>query len=1174
MNKGTSRETRKNIALSADYISVDERNLLDRMQFTLNFSQLVNFYGPQNKVAGHWHSFLLNDPAFIIAMIAATDLNQFKLNTEDFEYQPDLSGEITHVRQVTNELLAVVESWSGLLSGANYKGTLQKEIDKLLGAVNDWNNFPEENPDLTALKENYESIFGSVVYMKGKAVKSFDEELLKSNHQPHIGLLIAFFKLFKNLQKDINAITGKHLDFYYLDLLQQKQKKAVPASAILALKLQPGASELQVNAGDRFDFVFENKQQSTFEVTAATTINKAQITDVRTLYKSNYHPFSDQFNEDDFSINILYQADVLDQLNNLPPAGADENEFLPATLGEEKAHQLSNNKNITLSDVGILITSPALILEKGRQEINLTFKITPTSYAESRAAFEGLVAQEFEQERNVSPDREKLRQRIVSDFFNDAFLIYLTTSGGWKPADHCRSRINRSDSSLSFDILLNPETEILVPFDAKIHDGNFNTVWPCIKILLNNNAQYHPYKIMRSMVIEDITVKAQATAVTCLTLSNPTGNLDSSIPFMPFGPAPVKGGYLRIQNPVILQQNLSALELSINWSGLPQIRNGFTGFYAGYPGQIDNDSFQAILTQNRNTTGSTEKERIQTVKLFECDDEFLSNEKKIAVNLDNFSFKKQVSRTAENPSLSANAIFLVLTSPDRAFGHQIFPEIYAEAALRNSRFRRKPMAMPNQPYTPVIERLEVSYTNIAREIMMRKLDEKATDVKFIHIYPFGHVQVFPGPVKSQSFLLPQIQHKGSLFIGLEQIKPADIVSIGFELVPAVYIHTVINVPKIQWEYLSNNEWVPFKNLLLEDSTDGMLKSGIVKIKVPADIQLENTYLPKGKFWIRAVYEGTEDINSKIKRIFTQAVSIRLNDQISGPLPDLNNGNKIQKVNFAGKSGLGPIAGPFAVNMNEPPEKNDSFYARVSEQLRHKNRAVSNWDMERLILDRFSQIEKVRVYGRNSHPKELVKGSDLQVVVIPKNKLVDGTRRRSTKVDFSTLLDIKKYVSQFVSPWVNVEVSNPVYEQLKIRCQVKFNDPQKSGYLISALNNELISYLSPDIENEFIEKGFDESISKTEILNFIESRPYVEFVTEFSVLQLVDVQGQYKIIDTARIEKIKDLRTISAYAILTSAPEHQIEVIGDEKPQPPQISGIGDLSIESDFVISDADGNYI
>jgi len=1163
MNKGTSRKSRKNQALNAEYISFDERTLLDMVQFTLDFSQLINFYELQAKVAGHWRSFLLNDPVFIIAKIANTGLEKFKLN-DDNDVHSGQASELERLTILTNELLAHIEYWSNLFSVSNHKGALQKEIDKLLMSVAEKNSDQVENPDLETLKENYDHIYGSVVYIKGKASKSFEEELLKSDHQPHIGLFLAFLKLYRNVQLDINSLTKKHLDYYYLDLLQQKRKRSKPVTAMLHLQLQQGVEDFTVNKGDRFEFVFEEKQQPVFEAVSATPINRVEIADVRTLYKSDYYPFRDKLEEDGFSISILYEAEILQ---------GGENEGFQTTLGEEKKNNISSTKEIQLSDVGFLISSPALIFEKGVQKINLTFKITRASYDEARIRFDGLVKQEIEQESNESPDLDKLRQRVVSEFFNEAFALYISDKDGWKAVDYCRTKVNRAESTLSFDILLNEQTETLACFDPEIHEGNFETEWPCIRILLNNYAQYHPYKLLQNVIIQDISIKAKVSDVNTLTLSNPSGNLDSSIPFMPFGPAPVVGSYLRIQNPVIFQKNLSSLELYINWSGLPQVRDGFANYYRDFPGEIDNSSFKAVITQNRNTIYSSRVQNQQTFELFDSNGEFLSNEKKININLENFNFGGRTSRTPDGAGENSSPIFIVLTNPENAFGHQTFPEIYAEAALKRSRFRKIVVSLPNQPYTPVIERLEASYTNTAREIMLRKSDESGSDIKFIHIYPFGHVQVFPGPVKSQSFLLPQIQHKGNLFIGLNDVKPGVFVSIGFDLVPAVYIHSAINVPKVKWEYLSNNDWVPFKNLMLEDSTDGLIKSGIVILKMPATVQTYNTCMPQGKFWVRAVYNGTEDLNSKIKHVFTQAVSISSHPEISGPMPDLSNENKIQKISFQGKKGIGQIFGPFAMELSDPVGNDNSFYYRISEQLRHKNRAVSNWDIERIVLDRFNQIEKVRVYGRNSHPRELVKGSNLQIVVVPRNRLVERARVRSTNVDFSTLIEIREYVSQFVSPHVKVEVSNPVYEQLKVKCKVKFNDLQKSGYLISVLNSELISYLSPDIENESIEKGFDESISKAEILNFIESRSYVEFVTEFSVLQLVEAQGRYRIIDTAKIKQINELRTISAYAILTSAPEHQIEITSDETPEEPVISGIGDLTIESNFVISDSDGKY-
>ena len=599
----------------------------------------------------------------------------------------------------------------------------------------------------------------------------------------------------------------------------------------------------------------------------------------------------------------------------------------------------------------------------------------------------------------------------------------------------------------------------------------------------------------------------------------------------------------------------------------------FAGYYREYPGEIDNPSFKAVITSVRNNINTTGAQAHQEIELFDTSKDYLSNEKEIVINPQDISFNNKITHDAAIDE-NSSSLFIVLTSPEMAFGHQLFTEIYADAAIKSSKFRKRDIALPKQPYTPIIEHLKVNYTTAAREVMLRKQDIEDCDVKLIHIYPFGHVQVFPGPKKSRSFLFPQLDQKGNLYIGLTQVRSTDIVSIGFELIPAVYIHTVINAPTIEWQYMANNEWEPIGDLLLEDTTNGLIRSGVVKIRMPKTIQYDNTRLPLGKFWIRATYDGIQDLNSKIKNVFTQAVALISTDAVSNDIPDRHGEIKIKKIYFESKKGIDQIKGPFALEIKESDESKDSFYHEISDQLRHKNQGSSNWDIERLVLDRFKQIEKIRVYGKSNRPNELVKGSSVQIVLIPKNSLVNGARKRSLNVDFNTLLEVKEYVSQFVSPFVKVEVSNPVYEELKVRCKVKFNDIQRGGYLRNMLNSELISYLSPDIEHIDVEKGFDEAISKTEILNFIESRPYVDFVTEFSVLQLVDVQKNYKIIDTARITDIEDLRTISAYAILTSAPEHQIEIVSEEKSAKPNPSGVGDLTLESDFVISDSEGNYI
>ncbi|KZS39755.1 hypothetical protein AWE51_08885 [Aquimarina aggregata] len=1182
MNKGTSQKYRNNTSLNPNYISIDERSMLDLVQFTIDYSENINYYNLDNKIAGDWKPFFLNDPAFIIAMIAATNINTFKINNESISNESHTTS-IEEIKKQLIRMINLISYWSTLLKKSDHKDPLLKELIMLSRSIPDKNLLTEKkNKEL--VHEIYKKVYGNIVFIKEKANNRFTEELINSNHHPHLGLLLSFFKLFQNVQKDINLTTKKHLDYYYLKILEQKRKKLKPHSAIIALELDEVTEGVIINKGRKIDFIFEDNQQSTFETIATTQITKAKIADVRTLYKSDYSPYSNTFDGDDFTINILYDSHIfgndLNYINLIDKENPNNLDF-PSALGEEQMHDIDSERTINLSDIGVVISSPSLILEKGKQKITLTLNMTSASYEDeqTKATFNALVAQEIKQKNRElsSLDIEEIKKRSITRFFREAFKLYITDKNGWKCIDHIKTIFQVSKASLTFIVELHENSETLIPFNPKIHDGGFESNWPCIKLLLNNDAVYHPYKFLEKFIIENITIQTSVSGVSNVALSNSTGELDSSIPFNPFGSTPYVGSYLRIENPIILQKSLSKLQFDLDWGGLPQERNGFEEYYKAYPNNINTTAFKAIISQTRSAIQSLGKQNQQSFELFDADPrtDSLVSTKKVSLNLDNIIFRNQITSSKENTNGTSSPLYIVLSSPDIAFGHQIFSDLYAKAALKSSRFRKKSISLPKQPYTPVLEQLTISYSNYTKEIMLRKKEESESDIKLIHLYPFGHIQTFPGPIRSPSYFLPRIEHKGNLCIGLTNVKSGEIISIGFDLIPAVYMHTIIKKPSIHWEYLSNNEWLSFSQFLLEDGTDGLIRSGVVKIEIPKIIPLDNTRLAKEKFWIRAVSIGKEDLNSKIKNIVTNAVMVTSEHLLSETTTYTNNiqNAKVQKISFDEHPNIVNILGPFDLKMNELNESEGAFYSRVNEQLRHKNRATSQWDYERLVLEKFPQIEKIRVYGRNSHPDELVKGSAIQIVVIPKCNLTNEINKRRNEVAFDILEEIKEYIKQFVSPFAKIEVSNPVYEQLKVRCSVKFTDYEKRGYLRNKLNNELILFLSPDIESSFVEKGFDESISKTEILNFIESRPYVAFVTEFSVLQLIEVQGKYKIIDTAKIRKIESLRTITPYAMLTSVKNHHINIIKNNVASSPKISRIGDLSLASDFVISDIEENY-
>lgn len=1229
MNKGISQELRYNKALETDFIPIDERSMLDLVQFTLTYAEQIQYYNFSNEPDGDWRPFFLNDSAFIIALIAGTDLARYKTENDEivFEYgDADHQGKVVLIAKSVDNILNMshhIVHWSELLFNSGFSGSLSDELRQLVDSIrkhlayieklieklknnrhegellnqildtygkiiahlgspslydadSDAHSYSEEEgegvglPTDESLNETFAKFYRSIFYIKEKFTKQFEEEVESSgNHQPHIGLLLAFFKLFRTVQEDLNGYIREHLDYYYKMLLRQVRKENITNSAFVALEPTEGRDLAEIEEGEEIEVQFKGKKIIPFKTNARYQVNRARVSEVRTIFKGTRTLFNEDSDDSDYNISVLYEQLVY-SANDEIPVSKDP----PAVLGEDPQGRDALYEQVNLSDVGFMVTSPVLVLEDGKREIHLKIHVDSHSTRFASSFFDRLLLLDRDLSNENAPiDKEVWRERkkgAISKFFRDAFRIYITGYEGWEYIRFYKIRIYER-VTFDFTLTLEQGEHLIAPYQKEVHGGNYDTNWPCIKILLNNQAVYHPYRYLKSFIVESVTIEANVEGATNLNLSNSVGELDTSIPFTPFGPLPSLGSYLQIRNPLIFHRYLSDLRLSMYWNGLPQQQSGFADQYMDYPYNIDNTSFIATISKFKNYHLTPADEKRQHIPLFNTsmrrDGEFLNDEivNEIDPNKLNFAESIKSEYSKQDP-----ALVISLKSPDIAFGHQVFPELYANAALKNSRARNKDLGLPNQPYTPVLDRLVVTYTNKASELLHRKSEVEDASIQLFHINPFGHTRVYPGPAKSVKMLLPQIDDTGSLFIGLEDVKAGDIVNIGFDLIPAVFLHSAIKAPSIYWSFLINNEWAQLPQSILEDGTENLIRSGVVKIKMPGNVQYDTTRLPSDKFWIKAATRDHANLNSRIKSIVAQAVPVTAKESVTAVIDEELKQMDTEKITLDPKLDIGSAQGPFALEFTTKGDNEDFYYSSVSELLRHKSRAITHWDFERLILDKFPQIKKVRVYGRSSRPSELVKGSSVQIVLLPKPDPSTVEMGTDIKVSKYLLQEITSYLQQFISPFVKVEVSNPVFEKLKVRCKVKFTDNKKAGYYRNVLNRELVQYLSPDSDNYNIDKGFDESISKTEILRFIESRSYVEFVTEFSILQLVEVQNKHRIIDTAEITKIESLRTISAYAILTSVKQHKIEVIQDSDAMAPREAGIGDIAVSADFIISNED----
>lgn len=248
--------------------------------------------------------------------------------------------------------------------------------------------------------------------------------------------------------------------------------------------------------------------------------------------------------------------------------------------------------------------------------------------------------------------------------------------------------------------------------------------------------------------------------------------------------------------------------------------------------------------------------------------------------------------------------------------------------------------------------------------------------------------------------------------------------------------------------------------------------------------------------------------------------------------------------------VGKVEQPFASFDGKHREIGKEFYTRVSERLRHKARAITPWDYEHLVLDRFPSIYKVKCIthtdpnclcrqpipslSSSGENKVICCGPQIapgHVLIVPianlKNR--NAANPLQPKTSRRTLLEIEDYLGKRTSPFVKVHAKNPVYEQVLVFFRVQFIVGADKGSYLRQLNDEIVHYLTPWAFDENAEVSFAQKIYASAVINFIEERPYVDFITDFLMFVCSDEccpqdTGSVRDIAAGKSEKMADILT--------------------------------------------------
>jgi hypothetical protein len=241
------------------------------------------------------------------------------------------------------------------------------------------------------------------------------------------------------------------------------------------------------------------------------------------------------------------------------------------------------------------------------------------------------------------------------------------------------------------------------------------------------------------------------------------------------------------------------------------------------------------------------------------------------------------------------------------------------------------------------------------------------------------------------------------------------------------------------------------------------------------------------------------------------------------------------------------------------------------------------DIEQFILDKFPQILMVKCLGQGDEDQLVLPGVNIQIILIPKELDSGGFTSDQPKVNLATLFKVKQFLTPFLSPFINAEVGNPVYERVKVVCKVKFNKAMDfdEGFYIQELNKDIKKYICSWLYESTASIAIGAAIYLSDMLNYIKGLYYISGVTGFSLVHFFKVRdiqtGEYnsEIVDSA-ISNVEFIRGSVPEAVLIPADDHLITVQKDMVYEEPSKVGIGSLPVGDELLISghDEDRNNI
>lgn len=1016
-----------------------------------------------------------------------------------------------------------------------------------------------------------------------------------AGHAPHYGLWLAFLQLFEHARGEMNKFTGRHLDFYFREVLRLGNRAAEPDKVHLLFELAKGVENRLLAAGTLFRAGKDALGRPvSYALERDIVVNRATVAELRGL-QIDTDESATGTEQTPLAALAVRSRDGLGEVElakddpTWAPFGplASPMARVGFAVADRKLFLREGKRTIVLrAELKERMTSTSLTprwivrlsAEKGWLELTGTSRIKTVLDNEFTEPVEPEAEDEPKRARPAKPGRKtpvriaqaraqasravrlagpvlatskRLAREVARDRIKEERKEAILETD---PREKARRRPAPTKSRiLEITVTLDANDPPIVPLDAKLHGTEHEPGVPVMEVAFDftDDDGARAFAVLRDIQADRVTLRVGATGLRNLMVVAGGATADVSKPFAPFGAQPRAGASLIVGSSEIFSKPIADWQLDVDWETTYSSERFF------YDRSADlYKATEAVLTGGQWLTirGDMRKGRatLQDRPTRRASKESVSVDLKLGMagvatlNLNGVaSMDGRTAQTLENAPLDARSVngFVRLRLP-RDFGHAAFIAENTRALIAksggasyspSSGVNTNSADQPREPYNPMITQISAAYETPR---------QRAEAFTFLH--PFG---VSAGSRDGRLF--PGFPFEGALLIGVRDLKPPARLTLlvqvadgsGDPLRPA---------PKLAFSFLDGDTWTEFDQQDVDDGTKNFTGSGVIALGVPEEAGTVHRLLPSGLHWIRIAAPNDADALNRLLSIDAQAGRASFVDAgndpafLETPLPAAT----IAKL-VVPDLALKKIVQPYSSFDGRPAETSQAFTTRVSERLRHKDRATTMFDYESLVLEAFPRLYRVKCLNttelkRNAQntivaDNELMPGA-VTVITVPWTHGQNARDPLRPYTDQATLTAVDGFLRRRISPFVRLEVQNPKFEEIRVDFGVRFKpEIQDIAFYIEELNKAVVSFLTPWSRPGGGEITFGGKLWKSSIIDFIEEQDTVDYVETFRLYHKVDIdvpEAAWTPIDVEVVE------ATTARSILVSAARHSIAEVDD------------------------------